>query len=79
MEVLMKKENPKKLATQDIKETRQINVIEYRRGNEKGQSRKTGNLGYTRDKKNKCYTIPKGIMKKDNPNKLAIQDTKHKG
>ena len=40
MEGLMKKENPEKLSTQDIQETRQINVREYRRGNEKGQSRK---------------------------------------
>ena len=34
MEGLMKKENPEKLATQDIQETRHINVREYRRGNE---------------------------------------------
>ena len=38
MERLMKKENPNKLATQDIQETRQINVREYRRGNKKGHS-----------------------------------------
>ena len=37
MEGLMKKENPEKLATQDIQETRQINVREYRRDNEKRQ------------------------------------------
>ena len=60
MEGLMKKENPEKLATQDIQETRQINVREYRKGNEKGQSRKTGNIGYTRHRTNKCYRIPKG-------------------
>ena len=35
MEGLMKKENPEKLATQDIQETRQINVREYLKGNEK--------------------------------------------
>ena len=35
MEGLMKKENPGKLATQDIQETRQINVREYLKGNEK--------------------------------------------
>ena len=60
MEGLMKKENPEKLATQDIQETRQINVREYRRDNEKRQSRKPGNIGYTRNKTNKCQRIPKG-------------------
>ena len=35
----MKKDNPEKLATQDIQDTGEINVREYRRGNEKGQSR----------------------------------------
>ena len=60
MEGLMKKENPEKLATQVIQETRQINVREHRRGNEKGQSRKSGNIGYTRDNTNKCQRIPKG-------------------
>ena len=68
MERLMKKENPKKLATQDIQETRHIHVREYRKGNEKGQSRGTDNIRYTRDKKNQ-----------DNPEKLAIQDTKDTG
>ena len=62
MERLMKKENPKKLATQDIQETRHIHVREYRKGNEKGQSRGTDNIRYTRDKKNQ-----------DNPEKLATQ------
>ena len=60
MEGLTKKENPKKLATQDIQETRQIHVREYRRGNENGLSRGTGNIGYTRDKTNKCQSISKG-------------------
>ena len=43
----MKKDNPEKLATQDTQDTGQINFREYRRGNEKGQSRETGNIGYT--------------------------------
>ena len=34
------KDNPEELATQDTQKTRQINVREYGRGNEKGQSRK---------------------------------------
>ena len=35
----MKKDNPDKLAIQDTKDTGQINVREYRRENEKGQSK----------------------------------------
>jgi hypothetical protein len=34
--------------------TGQINVREYRRSNKKGQSRETGNIGYTRHRTNKC-------------------------
>ena len=34
----MEKNNPDKLATQGTQDTAQINVREYRRGNEKGQS-----------------------------------------
>ena len=64
MEGLMKKENPEKLATLDIQETRKINVREYLKGNEKEQSRKTGNIGYTRDKTNKRQRIPKGKCKR---------------
>jgi len=30
-----------------------INVREYRRGNQNGQSRETGNIGYTRRRKSK--------------------------
>jgi hypothetical protein len=32
----------------------QINDREYRRGNEKGQSRETGKIGYTRQRTNTC-------------------------
>ena len=59
-EGVMKKDNPDKLTTQDIQETRQINAREYRRGNEKGKSREIGNIGKTRHRKNKCQRIPKG-------------------
>ena len=38
-EWVKKKDNPEKLATQDIQETRQINAREYLRRNEKGLSR----------------------------------------
>ena len=38
-EGVMKKDNPEKLATLGTQDTGQINVSEYRRGNEKGQSR----------------------------------------
>jgi hypothetical protein len=48
------KDNPEKLATYGTQDTGQINVSEYRRGNEKGQSRETGNIGYSRHRKNKC-------------------------
>jgi hypothetical protein len=37
----MKKDNPEKLATLGTQDTGQIHVREYRRGNEKGQSRET--------------------------------------
>jgi hypothetical protein len=53
-EGVMKKNNPKKLATLGTQDTGQINVREYRRGNEKGQSRQTGSIGYTRHRTNKC-------------------------
>ena len=56
----MKKDNPEKLATQETQDTGQINDREYRRGNEKGQSRNTGNIGYTRHRINKCQRMPKG-------------------
>jgi hypothetical protein len=46
--------NREKLATLGTQDTGQINVREYRRGNEKGQSRETGNIGYTRHRTNKC-------------------------
>jgi hypothetical protein len=35
-------------------DTGHIHVREYRRGNEKGQSRETGNIGYTRHRTNTC-------------------------
>jgi hypothetical protein len=47
-------DNPEKLAKYGTQDTRQINVREYRRGNEKGQSRQTGSIGYTRHRTNKC-------------------------
>ena len=74
----MKKDNPFKLAIQDIEETIQINVREYLRDNEKGQSKETGNIGYTRDKTNTCQ-ITEGVMKKDNPEKLATLETQDTG
>ena len=42
---VIKKDNPEKLATQGTQDTGQINVREYPRGSEKGQSRETGNIG----------------------------------
>jgi hypothetical protein len=53
-EGVMKKDNLEKQATYGTHETGQINVREYRRGSKKGQSRETGNIGYTRHRKNKC-------------------------
>ena len=40
-----------------------------------GQSRETGNIGYTRHRTNKCQRIAKGQSKMDNPEKLATQGT----
>jgi hypothetical protein len=54
-EGVMKKDNPEKLATLGTQNTGQINVREYRRGNEKGQSRETGNIGYTRHGTHTCF------------------------
>jgi hypothetical protein len=38
----------------DTQDTGQIHVREYRRGYVKGQSRETGNIGYTRHRTNTC-------------------------
>ena len=57
---VMKKDNPEKLATQVHKTQEKINVREYGRVNEKRKYRETGNIGYTRNKTNKCQRIPKG-------------------
>ena len=54
MKRVAKKENPETLATLGTQDTGQINVREYRRDNEKGQSRETGNIGYTRHRANTC-------------------------
>jgi hypothetical protein len=53
-EGVMKKDNPDKLATLGTQDKGQINVREYRRDNEKGQSRETGKIGYTRHRTNTC-------------------------
>jgi hypothetical protein len=53
-EGVMKKDNSDKLATLGTENTGQTNVREYRRGNEKGQSRETGNIGYTRHRTITC-------------------------
>jgi hypothetical protein len=38
----MKKDNPEKMVNKDTQDTGQINVLEYRKGNEKEQSREIG-------------------------------------
>ena len=53
-EVVMKKDNSEKLATLGTQDTGQMNVREYQRGNTKGQSRETGNIGYTKHMTNTC-------------------------
>jgi hypothetical protein len=53
-EGILKKHIQEKLATLGTQDTGQINVREYRRGNEKGQSKETGNIGYTKHRTNKC-------------------------
>jgi hypothetical protein len=50
----IQKENPEKLETWGTPDTGQINVREYRWGNTKWQSRKTGNTGYTKHRRNEC-------------------------
>ena len=50
----IKKDNPEKLEKYGTQDGGQINVGEYRRGNEKRQSRETGNIGYTRHRTNEC-------------------------
>ena len=62
-EGLIQKDNPEKQATYDTQDTGQIHVGEYRRGNKKGQSRETGNIGCTRSRQTKqnhntmCWTL----------------------
>jgi hypothetical protein len=53
-EGIIKKHIQEKLATLGTHDTEQINVRGYRRGNKKGISRETGNMGYTRHRTNKC-------------------------
>ena len=50
----IQKDNQENLATLGTQDTGQINVREYRRGKKKGQSRETGNIGYTRHRTKKC-------------------------
>ena len=52
-EGLIQKDNPEKQATYGTQDTEQINVGEYRRGNKKGKSRETGNIGCTRSRQTK--------------------------
>ena len=47
-EGVMKKDNPEKLATWDIQETRQIKSRDYRRGNEKDNPNKLA-IQYIKD------------------------------
>jgi hypothetical protein len=47
-EGVIKKDNPEKLETLGTQDTGQIHVREYRRGNEKRQSRETGKIGFLR-------------------------------
>ena len=53
IEGLIQKDNPEKQATYGTQDTEQINVGEYRRGNKKGKSRETGNIGCTRSRQTK--------------------------
>ena len=53
-EWVIQKNNPDKLATLGSQDRGQTHVREYRKGNKKGQSRDTGNIGYTRHRINKC-------------------------
>ena len=57
----MKKDIPESLATQGTQDTGQINVREYRGGNEKGHPGETGNIGYTIHRTNKCQIDEKSI------------------
>ena len=50
-EEAIKKDNPEKLAILGTQDTGQINVREYRRGNQKEKSRETGNIYGTQDEK----------------------------
>ena len=74
----MKKDNPEKLATQDTQDIGQINVREYQKGNEKGQSRETCSIRYTRRRTKKMLDNTEGVMKKENREKLAAQGTRRR-
>ena len=77
-EEAIKKDNPEKLPTQGTQDTGEINVREYRRDNAKGQSRETGNKGYTRHRTNKCQRIPKGQEKGQSRETGNIGYTRHR-
>jgi hypothetical protein len=68
-EGVKKKDNPE--STLGAQDTGQIHVREYEGAIKNGQSRETGNIGYTRHRTNKCWRIPKVQSKRDKPEKLA--------
>jgi hypothetical protein len=56
----MKKDNPEKMVNKGTQDTGQINVIEYRKGNEKEQSREISIIGYKGHRTINVREYPRG-------------------
>jgi hypothetical protein len=77
-EGVMKKDNPEKMVNKGTQDTGQINVIEYRRGNEKGQSREIGNIGYKGHRTINVREYRRGNKKRQSKETGNIGYTRHR-
>jgi hypothetical protein len=70
-EGVMKKDNPEKLATLGTQDTGQINVREYRRGNNKKTIQRNWQHRVHKTQDKNMLENTEGVIKKDNPERLA--------
>ena len=78
-EGVMKKDNPEKLATLGTQDTGQIHVREYRKGNEKKTIQRNWQHWVHKTQDKYMLENTQGVMKKDNPEKLATYGTQDTG